>query len=98
MSGGSGRVLLAADGAGVSVQAGCCSWYVENSHSAPTYRQEGGHDARRSNKEPMMPKITPFLWFDSQAEEAMNLYTSVFKNSKVITVHRAQGRVMSVQF
>src|ERR1044072_3129934 len=30
-----------------------------------------------------MPKITPFLWFDKQAEEAVKFYTSVFKNSKV---------------
>jgi predicted 3-demethylubiquinone-9 3-methyltransferase (glyoxalase superfamily) len=30
-------------------------------------------------------KITPFLWFDGKAEEAMKLYTSVFKNSKIIT-------------
>jgi len=29
-----------------------------------------------------MQKITPFLWFDNQAEEAMNFYVSVFKNSK----------------
>ncbi|HTO93074.1 MAG TPA: VOC family protein [Bacteroidota bacterium] len=29
-----------------------------------------------------MQKITPFLWFDNQAEEAMRFYTSVFKNSK----------------
>lgn len=29
-----------------------------------------------------MSKITPFLWFDNQAEEAMNFYTSIFKNSK----------------
>jgi len=28
-------------------------------------------------------KITPFLWFDNQAEEAVNFYTSIFKNSKV---------------
>ena len=45
-----------------------------------------------------MPSITPFLWFDTQAEEAMNLYTSIFKNSKVLSVSRAQGRVMSVEF
>jgi predicted 3-demethylubiquinone-9 3-methyltransferase (glyoxalase superfamily) len=45
-----------------------------------------------------MPKITPFLWFDSQAEEAMNLYASIFKRSKVIAVNRAQGKVMSVKF
>jgi predicted 3-demethylubiquinone-9 3-methyltransferase (glyoxalase superfamily) len=45
-----------------------------------------------------MPTITPFLWFDAQAEEAMNFYASVFKRSKVLSVSRAQGRVMSVQF
>jgi len=33
-----------------------------------------------------MKKITPFLWFDTQAEEAMNFYVSVFKNSKVLGV------------
>jgi predicted 3-demethylubiquinone-9 3-methyltransferase (glyoxalase superfamily) len=46
----------------------------------------------------MMPTITPFLWFDTQAEEAMNLYTSIFKRSKVISVNRAGGKVMSVKF
>jgi predicted 3-demethylubiquinone-9 3-methyltransferase (glyoxalase superfamily) len=35
-----------------------------------------------------MQKITPFLWFDNQAEEAMNFYTSVFKNSKAGNVSR----------
>ena len=30
-----------------------------------------------------MQKITPFLWFDNQAEEAINFYTSIFKNSKI---------------
>ena len=45
-----------------------------------------------------MPTITPFLWFDTQAEEAMNFYASIFKRSKVISVNRAQGKVMSVQF
>jgi predicted 3-demethylubiquinone-9 3-methyltransferase (glyoxalase superfamily) len=45
-----------------------------------------------------MPTITPFLWFDTQAEEAMNFYASVFPKSKVLAVHRAQGRVMSVEF
>ena len=45
-----------------------------------------------------MPTITPFLWFDTQAEEAMNFYTSVFKRSKVTSINRAQGKVMSVQF
>ena len=45
-----------------------------------------------------MKKIRPFLWFDNQAEEAMNHYVSIFKNSKVLSVNRAQGRVMSVTF
>jgi predicted 3-demethylubiquinone-9 3-methyltransferase (glyoxalase superfamily) len=35
-----------------------------------------------------MKKITPFLWFDNQAEEAMNFYTSIFKDSKIGTVSR----------
>ena len=45
-----------------------------------------------------MPSITPFLWFDAQAEEAMNFYASVFKRSKVLSVSRVQGNVMSVTF
>ncbi|HEX9193140.1 MAG TPA: VOC family protein [Burkholderiales bacterium] len=52
-----------------------------------------------------MKKITPFLWFDGQAEEAMNFYVSVFKNSKAGSVTRygeagpgPKGTVMSVTF
>jgi predicted 3-demethylubiquinone-9 3-methyltransferase (glyoxalase superfamily) len=56
-----------------------------------------------------MQKITPFLWFDSQAEEAANFYTSVFKNSKITSVTRydeamskaagrSKGSVMTVAF
>jgi predicted 3-demethylubiquinone-9 3-methyltransferase (glyoxalase superfamily) len=52
-----------------------------------------------------MQKITPFLWFDGNAEEAMNLYVSVFKNSKVVSVRRygkagpgAEGTVMTGTF
>ena len=45
-----------------------------------------------------MPTITPFLWFDTQAEEAMNFYASIFKRSKILSVSRAQGRIVSVQF
>jgi len=33
-----------------------------------------------------MKKITPFPWFDNQAEEAMNFYCSIFKNSKILSV------------
>jgi predicted 3-demethylubiquinone-9 3-methyltransferase (glyoxalase superfamily) len=52
-----------------------------------------------------MQKITPFLWFDNQAEEAANFYTSIFKNSKVGNVARygeagpgPEGSVMTVSF
>jgi predicted 3-demethylubiquinone-9 3-methyltransferase (glyoxalase superfamily) len=45
-----------------------------------------------------MLTITPFLWFATEAEEAMNLYTSIFERSRVVAVHKAQGRTMSVVF
>jgi predicted 3-demethylubiquinone-9 3-methyltransferase (glyoxalase superfamily) len=46
-----------------------------------------------------MKKITPFLWFDTQAEEAMNFYVSVFKNSKVLSVTPGpDGRAFTVNF
>ncbi|MGE0128808.1 MAG: VOC family protein [Blastocatellales bacterium] len=47
-----------------------------------------------------MQKITPYLWFDGKAEEAMNYYVSIFKNSKVLSVSRAGegGPVISVTF
>jgi predicted 3-demethylubiquinone-9 3-methyltransferase (glyoxalase superfamily) len=45
-----------------------------------------------------MQKITTFLWFDRQAEEAMNHYLSIFRNSKVLDVTRAGGAVLSVRF
>ena len=52
-----------------------------------------------------MQKITPFLWFDNQAEEAMNFYVSLFKNSKILSVSRygeggpgPAGTVMTATF
>ena len=52
-----------------------------------------------------MKKITPFLWFDGKAEEAMNYYCSIFKNSKVVSVTRygeegpgPKGTVMTAAF
>jgi predicted 3-demethylubiquinone-9 3-methyltransferase (glyoxalase superfamily) len=52
-----------------------------------------------------MQKITPFLWFDGKAEEAMNFYVAIFKNSKVVNVTRygeagpgPKGTVMSAIF
>jgi predicted 3-demethylubiquinone-9 3-methyltransferase (glyoxalase superfamily) len=35
-----------------------------------------------------MQKITPFFWFDKNAEEAMQFYTSIFKNSKIVSIKR----------
>ena len=45
-----------------------------------------------------MQNITPFLWFDKQAEQAAKLYVSVFKNSKIIDVNRDGKKVHSVLF
>ena len=52
-----------------------------------------------------MQKITPFLWFDSNAEDAINFYTSIFKNSKIGEIQRygdagpgPKGSVMTVRF
>jgi predicted 3-demethylubiquinone-9 3-methyltransferase (glyoxalase superfamily) len=46
-----------------------------------------------------MKKIIPFLWFDTQAEEAMNFYVSLFKNSKVLGVSRGpDGTAFTVSF
>ena len=52
-----------------------------------------------------MQKITPFLWFDNQAEEAVNFYTSIFKNSKIGSTSRygeagpgQAGSVMVMEF
>jgi len=53
----------------------------------------------------MKQKITPFLWFDGNAEEAARFYVSVFKNSKIVTTARygdagpgPKGSVMTVVF
>jgi predicted 3-demethylubiquinone-9 3-methyltransferase (glyoxalase superfamily) len=52
-----------------------------------------------------MQKITPFLWFDNKAEEAMNFYVSVFKNSGIVSITRygevgpgPKGTVMTAKF
>jgi predicted 3-demethylubiquinone-9 3-methyltransferase (glyoxalase superfamily) len=37
---------------------------------------------------PAMQKITPCLWFDNQAEEAAEFYTSVFRNSRIVSISR----------
>jgi predicted 3-demethylubiquinone-9 3-methyltransferase (glyoxalase superfamily) len=46
-----------------------------------------------------MQKISPFLWFNTQAEEAMNFYTSVFKDAKIVNVSRGpDGKVFTGSF
>jgi predicted 3-demethylubiquinone-9 3-methyltransferase (glyoxalase superfamily) len=52
-----------------------------------------------------MQRITPFLWFDHQAEEAVNFYTAIFENSKILGISRygenspgPAGSVMTVEF
>jgi predicted 3-demethylubiquinone-9 3-methyltransferase (glyoxalase superfamily) len=52
-----------------------------------------------------MPEITPFLWFDTEGEDAAKFYTSVFPNSKILDVSRygsagprTEGMVMTVSF
>jgi len=54
-------------------------------------------------------RIRPFLWFDSQPEDAARFYTGIFKNSRIVTItrygkagfevhHRPAGSVMTVEF
>jgi len=46
-----------------------------------------------------MKKITPFLWFDDQAEEAMRFYVSIFEDSKVLEITPGpNGKAMSLRF
>jgi predicted 3-demethylubiquinone-9 3-methyltransferase (glyoxalase superfamily) len=53
----------------------------------------------------MMPQLTPCLWFDTEGEDAAELYTSVFPNSKILEIGRygsagprPEGTVMTVTF
>src|SRR5512146_7812 len=52
-----------------------------------------------------MQKITPFLWFDEQAEEVVNFYTSLFQKAKIGEISRfgddvpgPKGKVMTISF
>lgn len=58
---------------------------------------------------PTVQKISPCLWFDSEAEQAAQFYTGIFKNSRIVTItrygkagfeihHRPAGSVMTVSF
>jgi len=61
------------------------------------------------SKKTKKSRITPFLWFDTQAEEAANYYSGIFKNSRILSTtrygkagfevhHRPAGSVMTVEF
>ncbi len=61
--------------------------------------------ARDERTQPFKQKITTFLWFNNNAEEAVNFYTSIFKNSKVLSTTRygdagpgPKGSVMTIAF
>ena len=67
--------------------------------------QTGTAVSRDERTSPRTQKITTFLWFDNNAEEAANYYVSIFKNSKILnTVHYGEagpgpkGTVMTVEF
>lgn len=61
--------------------------------------------SRREGTQPTPQKITTFLWFNNNAEEAINFYTSVFKNSRILNTTRygdsgagPKGTVMTIDF
>src|SRR4051812_31625411 len=72
--------------------------------SSPACRLRLSRESRRTTMATIQ-KITPFLWFDTQAEEAANLYVSIFKGSKILSSARygeagpgPKGTVMTVEF
>jgi predicted 3-demethylubiquinone-9 3-methyltransferase (glyoxalase superfamily) len=81
---------------------------VDSFQHVPTPPGSGG-PARAPNQEEVamatLTKITPCLWFDTQAEDAANFYTSVFEHSRTVNVShygsagpRPSGMVMVVKF
>ena len=67
--------------------------------------QAGAATAKDERTQPRTQKITTFLWFDDNAEEAANFYVSIFKNSKVLNTNRygdagpgPKGTVMTIAF
>jgi predicted 3-demethylubiquinone-9 3-methyltransferase (glyoxalase superfamily) len=67
------------------------------------FLQEGSRP--KSKGQTRMPKITPFLWFDDQAEEAAEFYVSVFPDSRILEIVRygeagpgPTGSAMTVRF
>ena len=67
--------------------------------------QTGTASSKTPGSQPQAQKVTTFLWFDGKAEEAVNFYTSVFKNSKIRDIARygdsgpgPKGSVMIIDF
>ena len=67
--------------------------------------QTGTASSKTPGSQPQTQKVTTFLWFDGKAEEAVNFYTSVFKNSKIRDITRygdsgpgPKGSVMIIDF
>jgi predicted 3-demethylubiquinone-9 3-methyltransferase (glyoxalase superfamily) len=72
---------------------------------ASTKAQTGTATSKTPESNPQTQKITTFLWFNDNAEEAVNFYVSVFKNSKIRNIARygetgpgAKGSVMTIDF
>ena len=72
---------------------------------ASTKPQTGAATSKTPENQHQTQKITTFLWFDNNAEEAVNFYTSVFKNSKIRNIARQgeagplpKGSVLTIGF
>jgi predicted 3-demethylubiquinone-9 3-methyltransferase (glyoxalase superfamily) len=61
---------------------------------------DGGCGKRRQKESRVIKSITPFLWFDDQAEEAMRFYVSLFPGSNVVSVQPGgpNGKAFTVEF
>jgi predicted 3-demethylubiquinone-9 3-methyltransferase (glyoxalase superfamily) len=86
-------------------QTGCKFVSKEPGHSTQSCLHGRLASIKSEREDFHMQKITPFLWYDGQAEEAMNFYISIFKNSKVVTIARygdagpgPKGSVMTAAF
>jgi predicted 3-demethylubiquinone-9 3-methyltransferase (glyoxalase superfamily) len=94
------KTITIEDRAGHRITTACdvdFLWKAATTSSAPA--------GQTKSPEIRMQQITPFLWFDGRAEEAMNFYVSIFKNSQVLGVSRygdagpgPKGSAMSVSF
>jgi predicted 3-demethylubiquinone-9 3-methyltransferase (glyoxalase superfamily) len=78
---------------------------MDVSNSGAPLRLLGIHRQRQHHQERPMQRITPFLWFDGQAEEAATFYTGIFPNSRIVTKTHfgsagpgPEGSVMTVVF